>query len=207
MNKQTRIGIYGGTFDPIHNGHLNLAFEMMDHHELDEIWFCPAKTSPHKQEMQATASHHRVKMLELALDAVPSFGILMNEIQRTGISYTIDTLKEILLSENKHPYPAQVFLVLGDDSVARFLEWKDPEEIVKLVPILVGKRSCEIHLDSLKQSSLVHQAFLKGLTTTRVMEISATEIRRRIQEKKYIGHLVPPKVVDYIYENDLYSCF
>lgn len=204
MNENKRVGIYGGTFDPIHNGHLNLAFEMMEIHGLDEIWFCPNKINPHKQDAQSCATSHRVKMLELALNPIPAFGILMNEIERKGISYTIDTLRELTKAENRHPYPTEIFLIVGDDSVGKFLQWKEPEKIVQMVPILVGKRSAQASLEGLKASPLVYESFVKGLTETKVMEISATDIRNRIRKKMYIGHLVPAKVVDYIYQNELY---
>lgn len=205
MEYGKKVGIYGGTFDPIHNGHINLALQMLEIHQLDEVWFCPAKINPHKQHIFSTSTAHRLRMLELALDDLPSFGILMNEVRREGLSYTVDTLRELIKTEKTYPFPDQIFLILGDDSVANFKSWKEPEEIVKLVPLLVGKRQCS-HQENHQEfePSILYEAIQKGLTSTKVMEISASAIRERVHQKKYIRHLVPSKVVDYIYENQLY---
>src|ERR1700741_3811719 len=102
------IGIYGGTFDPIHLGHLNLAIDMLEKRNLDEIWFCPAWISPHKLAKEpAAAAHHRLAMLQLAIAGIPQFRILDVEIQRQGPAYTVDTLRELIEQEKSKSAPAQ----------------------------------------------------------------------------------------------------
>ncbi len=197
-----KIGIYGGTFDPIHLGHINLALEILEKCGLDEVWFCPAQMSPHKVNTLPAETEHRLKMLELSLDELPSFKILDIEINRPPPSYTIETL--LLLREiplyNQHEF----FLILGDDAIPGFFQWREPEEIIKLAPLLIGSRLPEAPDVPLEGSPKVVEAIKRGLVRTRIMEVSGTDIRDRIQNGLYIGHLVPAKVVDYIYLNALY---
>lgn len=200
-----KVGIYGGTFDPFHLGHLNLALEILEKRNLDEIWFCPAKISPHKlEEHPAASADHRLKMLHLAIAEIPSFHAVDDEIKREGTSYTVDTLKYFLEQERKKPSPAQLYLILGDDSIQGFFRWHRPEEIVRLVPLLIGSRLPEFDLEKLKGNPEICESIRRGWTPTRIMEISATEIRKRLQNGLYCGHLVPKEVLDYIYKNQLY---
>lgn len=199
------IGIFGGTFDPIHFGHLSLALDMLDKHQLEEIWFCPVGISPHKQDTPPTAIEHRLKMLQLALEDIYEFQILDVETRRPGPSYTIDTLKDVLAKERLKSHPKEFCLILGDDAVKNFCNWHQPEEIVKLAQIFIGRRGLEkLVFEEGEMHSDVLKALKAGVTETRIMEISATEIRNRIAEGQYCGHLLPAKVLDYIYDNKLY---
>lgn len=204
MRVYKHVGIYGGTFDPIHFGHLNAAIEIKEYHGLDEVWFCPAQVNPHKQGVQSVSAHHRLKMLEIALADLPDFGIVANELQREGPSYTIDTLRELIAEEKSEAYPSQFYLIIGEDSIPDFFHWRDPKEIIKLAPPLVAKRFLSDKPLELQGDPEICEALIKGLTPTHVMEISATRIRERIHHEDYIRHLVPGKVVDYIYQNHLY---
>lgn len=201
-----KIGIYGGSFDPIHFGHINLALEMKEKHGLDEIWMCPAKINPHKKAALPTEVSHRLKMLELALEDLPDFSILDIEINRDGPSYTVDTLHQLM--ENPANRQNQFFLILGDDAAKGFFSWHKPDEIVRLVPLLIGTRIHEdekvLNDDLLIENPIIYEAIKKGLTLTKIMEISGTCIRDRLQKGLYIEHLVPAKVVDYIYMNGIY---
>lgn len=200
-----KVGVYGGTFDPIHFGHLNLAIEIMEAHHLDEVWFCPAQISPHKQKMTPTPVHHRLAMLELALCDIPNFKVLDIETKRQGPSFTIDTLRELIAIENQYSNQKEFYLILGDDSLPEFSRWHLPEEIIKLVPLLIGRRSSQCQSLEFKGNPAICEAIRNGLTPTRLMEISGTEIRQRLQQGKYVGHLLPAKVMDYIYKHHLYS--
>lgn len=202
MRVNKHVGIYGGTFDPIHFGHLNIALEIMEYHQLDEIWFCPAQMNPHKSHVESTSSFHRLKMLEIALDKIPYFGIIPNELEREGPSYTIDTLKELKLEEKREADPSQFFLILGEDSIPGFFHWKEPKEIIKLAPPLIARRF--LSRIELQGDPEICEALTQGETPTHLMEISASRIRERVRKGQYIGHLVPAKVVDYIYQNQLY---
>lgn len=202
--KLKHVGIYGGTFDPIHFGHLNVAIEMLETYPLDEVWFCPAQNNPHKPELQSTSSYHRLKMLEIALADFPQFSIITHELQRDGPSYTIDTLRELIADEKNKTDPFQFFLIIGEDSIPGFFQWRDPKEIIKLVPLLVARRSLIEKPLELHGDPEICKALNKGIIQTHVMDISATRVRNRIRQGLPIGHLVPAKVIDYIYQNQLY---
>lgn len=167
------VGFFGGSFDPIHFGHIALAIELMEAHKLDEVLFCPAFCSPFKQDRPPKASaEERLHILKLALE-IPQFKISTLELDRKGPSYTIDTLRE-LKQENVH-----LRLLLSDEAASGFKKWKEPEEIAKIAPLCIGKRK---------------------------IEISSTEIRERLKNNLYCGHLVPAKALDYIVRNRVYSC-
>jgi len=186
-----KVGLLGGTFDPIHNGHLNLAFEMLEKKGLDEIWFCPTWKNPHKLVGQASSAWDRLEMVRLAIEEIPQFKVIDYEVRREGPSYTVDTLKEVHAE-----YPEiQLFLILGEDAVNDFFKWKDPQEILTLCDLLVGSRTT-----SHKSSSDLKQECV----LTRLLDISATDIRSRVNKSLYISHLVPRKVVDFISSNRLY---
>lgn len=199
-----KIGILGGTFDPIHFGHLNLAFEMMEARLLDKIWFCPAKINPHKLDQTPEGANDRIKMLELAIGEIPQFEIVDIELYREGPSYTIDTLRELASKEKTKKIPDQLNLIIGEDAVPGFFHWRQPEEIIKLATLLVGSRSFGTIPCVVEGNPEICEAIRKGMTRIHLMDISGTEIRKRLREKKYIGHLVPAKVVDYIYSHQLY---
>ncbi len=196
-----RVGIYGGTFDPIHFGHLNLAIEMLERQNLSEIWFCPAQINPHKRENAPTLVQHRLEMVRLAIADIPQSQLIDIEAKKEGASFTFDTVKELV---NQHP-DIQFYLIMGDDAIPGFFHWHQPEEIVKLVSLLIGSRHPDSY-DFKKQMNYptLVKAIQQGIVKTPLFDISATEIRKRVLRGQYIGHLVPSKVIDYIYQNQLY---
>lgn len=199
MNKQ--IGLYGGTFDPIHFGHLSLAIEMQEKRNLDEIWFCPAWINPLKVgEGRAASPEDRLAMVQLAVSSLPYARVIDVEMVNKTPSYTIDTLKNLGRLFPNH----QFSLILGADAVQHFLQWKHPAEIIHLSRLLVGLRD-HVDLSPLEINPLVWKSVQEGLTSTRVLDISAAEIRQRLKNNLYCRHLIPKEVLDYIYENDLYS--
>lgn len=195
-----KIGLLGGSFDPLHFGHLNLAIEMLEKHQLDQVWFCPAKINPLKQaSAPKEQSQERWKMLKIALDEIPAFKVLDLEVNREGPSYTVETLESL-----HRDYPNYKFyLILGDDAIPHFFKWHKPEEITSLATLLIGTRSLA-DLPSIQGSPLIKNAIKEGVTETKVMDISSTEIRKRLKCRKFCGHLVPSKILDYIYEHGLY---
>jgi nicotinate-nucleotide adenylyltransferase len=200
-----KIGIYGGSFDPIHHGHINLAVEMSEAHQLDEVMFCPSFVNPNKIKGSSASGDHRLAMLNLAIAGEPKLRILDWELRRGGPSYTIDTLHELMASQAGKPEPDHFFLIIGDDAAQHFYRWRQPEEIVKICTLLVGRRSFSSACDDLKGSSApLIEAVHKGLTLTRILEISSSEIRKRLAKRQYCGHLVHSKVLDYIHLHDLY---
>lgn len=195
-----RIGIFGGSFNPVHFGHLNLAIEMLEKRELSKIYFCPTNISPFKQNTKPISAYHRLKMLELAVEAIPEFFILENELFRPGPSYTIDTIEELLKSEAN--LNAHYYLILGEDSLSGFHQWHRAKDIIRLTTLLVGVRSGS--RPSACDDSEIQEAILAGLTPTKTIDISSSEIRERIRLEKHCFHLLPSKVLDYIYANRLY---
>lgn len=202
--KRKKIGLIGGTFDPIHCGHLNVVFELMEKSQLDEVWFIPAQINPHKLEAPPTSMEHRLAMVKLAIQEIPQFHLKDLEKERPPPSYTIDTLRAFIAEEALKPTPHHFYLLMGEDSVPRFFRWHLPEEIVKLTPLLIGSRSGIWQYENDEFSLPLREAIQKGLTPTRLMDVSATEIRQRLKQGFYCGHLVPAPVMDYIREHGLY---
>lgn len=190
-----KIGFFGGTFDPIHIGHLFLALQLAEAHLLDEVWVCPAFCSPFKTSSPPEASaDHRLRMVQLAVEPIPNFKVLPIEVEKKKISYTVDTLKELPLAE--------YHLLLSEESAAEFFQWKEAELLATLAPPLIGCRQSNASFQGWKE----HPLLKRGLTPTHTIEISSTEIRRRLKNKLYCGHLVPAKALDYILEHQLYFC-
>lgn len=187
-----KIGFFGGTFDPLHFGHLNLAISLAEHHRLDQVLFCPVNRSPFKEIEPAASAEHRIAMTLLGIQGLPHFQICTLEIERGGISYTIDTLRAL----KKLLGNAELHLMLSEDSVESFNRWKDAEEILLLAKPLVGTR-----VPSKKNLS---PSLLSGLTPTPIMEISSTEIRNRLKKNLPCLHLVPAMILDYIKRHRLY---
>ncbi|MDP1835901.1 MAG: nicotinate-nucleotide adenylyltransferase [Chlamydiales bacterium] len=199
-----QIGFLGGTFDPPHNGHLSLALSLMEAHGLEEVWFCPASTNPFKKDRLTTDPHHRLQMARLATQDIPQFHVLDVEHQREGVSYTIDTVRHLVAEESKKESPRQIRLLLGTDTAAELPLWREVKEIILLAPPLVGSRSGDFPVLSPEASEEIFEALEKGRTKIPLLDISSTEIRRRIRSRLFCGHLLPSKVVDYIYNHHLY---
>jgi len=193
----TKVGLFGGTFDPIHIGHLNLAVELLERCGLDEVWFCPAQISPHRQDHQAASAEHRKAMVQLAIEGHPKFRLLTVELDRDGVSYTYDTVKEL---SSQVP---QLYLLMGADHLHSFHRWHRAEEILDLATPLIGSRSVDALSDIPGPENLVAR-LQAGVVETPVFDVCATDLRDRIKNKVYCEHLVHQKVLDYIYNNGLY---
>lgn len=194
-----KIGLFGGSFDPIHFGHLHLAIQMKEYYHLDEVWFIPAFSSPFKKEAPLEG-WHRLNMIQLAIQDLPYAKIKDFELQRATPSYTIDTITHF-----KAQFPDyQFFLILADDTIPSLHLWKDIHKIVTLVTLIIGRRECV--LPESRGSFEVKQAILKGLTPlTYLIQIESKMIRKRIQENLYTGHLLPKEVLSYIKNHLLYT--
>lgn len=192
MIKKMKVGILGGSFDPVHFGHLNLALCLLESCGLDEVYFIPAKVSPFKENAAPrVSSAHRQEMLKLATSPIKEFRVIDWELNDTGPSYTINTVRK--LSQDTS---LELYLLLGDDHLASFHRWKEADELVKLAPLLIGARDSRAQP---MQNAPVHQR-----VKIPILDISSTLIRERLSQKKYCGHLVPASVLDYIREHRLY---
>jgi nicotinate-nucleotide adenylyltransferase len=182
------FGFYGGSFDPIHFGHINLALELCERHRLQGVVFCPTAINPCKVDAPpSAAAHHRLKMVEIAIKDIPEFSLSSFECEKNGPCYTIDTL-EYLIKQ----YPDRTWrLLMGSDSALTLPHWRRASELIALAPPLIGSRE---------------GGFVEGFPVEQIpcLDISSTEIRRRLSQKKYCKHLVPTKVLDYITLHQLY---
>jgi len=192
-----RIGVYGGSFDPIHQGHLILAEYVREILILNKILFIPAAISPHKTLHQVTPAPLRLKMVELAIADNPHFQFSDIEIKRGGISYTVETIKT--LREDHSLQRDQIFLLIGSDNLLDLPKWREPEQLLALCQVVVLPRpgfNIEEAEERFRERVLVLQ--------TPLIEISSKEIRRRVKQGKSIRYLVPPSVERFIREKGLY---
>ena len=190
----SKVGIFGGTFDPIHNGHLITAQSVREIRNLDKILFIPSFVSPHKTDINSAKPEHRLAMIKLATENIVFFDYDDYEIKKGGISYTIDTLREFKMRFN------EIEIIIGYDNIFKFHTWKEPDEIMKLAKVIVLKRKSS-HPFTLEDKYVKAAVFVE----TRGIEISATDIRKRVNKGKPIHYLVPEKVKEYIYNFNLYG--
>jgi nicotinate-nucleotide adenylyltransferase len=190
----SRVGIFGGTFDPIHLGHLITAQSVKEIRNLEKIIFIPASISPHKNNVRTSSPEDRLNMIKLAVDDISFFDYSDIEVKKGGVSYTIDTLRELKKKYN------EIELIIGYDNIFSFHTWKEPDEIFKLAKIIVLKRKSSQPPQF--EDKYYHQAVF---VQTRGIEISATDIRERVKNGKSINFLVPPNVMKYIYDHKLYT--
>ncbi len=189
-----KLGVFGGTFDPPHHGHLIVAEYVRYRLGLDRIVFVPSWISPHKQERRAADGSHRLAMLRLAVSGSPELEVSDIEVRRGGVSYTVDTLKD--LSSETH---AGLNLLIGADNYVDFRTWHEPEQILSLARLVVMSRPGSPFPPD--------QSLPSGIIRIEVPEITirATRIRSLAGETRSIRYLVPPPVEKYILENHLYT--
>lgn len=188
-----KIGLLGGTFDPPHLAHLVLAQAALDELELDEIWFVPAFLPPHKQREKVTPFQHRLQMVRLAVRGNPRFKVLTIEKEKRGVSYTVETLP---LLRQKHPN-THFFLLLGADNLSELSDWKEPEKVFSMAQPVFAHRP----LTEEKLPVWLEQAV--WLSNPR-LEISASDLRRRVQAGGSVRYLVSEGVERYIRKKGLY---
>ncbi|PCI75984.1 nicotinate (nicotinamide) nucleotide adenylyltransferase [Candidatus Aerophobetes bacterium] len=191
-----KIGVFGGSFDPIHMGHINLAMHLSEQIGLDQVLFCPAKISPFKVKTPPIVSYdQRCLMVEQALEGIDNFFLTRVDEHRQAPSFMIDTLIDL-----KKTYVNDTFfLMLASDAYLHFSQWKQASRILSMATLLVGTRlGFEAELESKKECLQAKQCHMPP------MDISSKNLRCRLKEKLYCGHQIPSKVLDFIYENRLY---
>lgn len=201
-----RVGVLGGTFDPIHYGHLVIAEEARAALALDGVIFIPAGDPPHKQGEQIAAARDRLAMLELAIAANPYFSISLVDMDRPGPSYTVDTLR--LLRAQWHE-STEIFFIIGWDSLEEFPTWHDAAGILEQLAHLVAVHRPGYVEEPAFRDNLERR--LPGITARLLavpapqLDISATDLRRRVVEGWPIKYQTPETVERYIYEHGLYQ--
>lgn len=203
------IGIYGGTFDPIHYGHLRPALDVLHQLNLDHVRFIPCYKPVHRGLPKAT-SEQRCEMIEMAIANQPKFILDRREVDRQGPSYMVDTLRSL-----KADFPqAGLVLIMGTDAFAKFLSWHQWQDILDLANLAIMHRPGErltgqTDLTKLLQKCLVATLNQKQQEIVEVevtqLDLSATRLRRLLQHGEPIDYLMPPSVVQYIQKNHLYS--
>lgn len=195
-----RIGILGGTFDPVHLAHLIIAEEVRQRLELPKILFIPAG-NPWMKKGLVTPAEHRVEMVKLAIKSNPFFELSTLEVERPGPTYTVDTLLEL---KEKFGPETEFYFIIGPDALVELPKWKSPDQLIRLCR-LVGMRrpGAEVKLEEL-------EAAIPGLSSHIIfmnepqIGINSTDIRERVNKGLSIWYLVPDEVQNYIYEHKLY---
>ena len=218
-----KVGLLGGTFDPVHMGHLALAAEALKNFRLERILFIPANQSPHKQDHTPASPHHRLAMLQRAVASEPDFQVQNLELERKGVSFTIDTLHSL-----RQTFPGtEFYLIMGIDTFKNIDTWKDAAHLIQLCHILVATRPGFIikepgeivnRLFSGDPSSYMAEpgetkrtVFLHRKTGRKLIffdiapwNVSSREIRSKIRNLTEIKNMLPLKVENYIMKNNLY---
>ena len=201
-----RLGVYGGTFDPVHYGHLLLAEQCREQCGLDEVWFMPAAAPPHKEGVEITEAKHRVCMLDFALAGCPELKVSELELERGGLSYTVDTLQQLSDEDSSR----ELFLLVGMDSLVDLPTWREPERILQLATIVAVNRRSQHDTDAeLAAFSACRQ--ITPLAEKRIVlaempdiDVSATDVRNRVRDGMSIRFLTPRPVATYVAEHGLY---
>lgn len=198
-----KVGIMGGTFNPIHFGHLFLAENTYEQLGLDKILFMPSKNPPHKAKPDSVTEQQRVDMVKLAIEGNPHFEFSAVELEREGTTYTADTLT-LLTGQHKD---TEYYFMVGADSLLMMHHWKSPQTILKLCTVVASNR------DNVDQVMLSRQ--IEYLTNTYganviqidmpTIQISSAEIRKRLAEEKSVRYYLPDSVYDYIRKYRLYE--
>jgi nicotinate-nucleotide adenylyltransferase len=192
-----RVGILGGTFDPIHLGHLLLAEQAVEEGKLDQVWFIPAAAPPHKPHHTITAAHHRVEMISLAIQDQPRFALSRIELERQGPSYTFHTVTQLV---EKHDN-CQFFLLIGADMVKDLRNWYKMKEMLQFVQV-IGLERPGVDAKGIAAEIATQVIWIsQGIKTN----ISATMIRHRITQGKSVRYLIPTLVHQYLKEHRLYG--
>lgn len=200
-----KIGLMGGTFDPIHLGHLMIGKQAYEEYGLNEIWYMPSRIPPHKKDHRITSAEERCAMVAAAIAPYPYFVLSDFEIKRTGgNTYTADTLR--LLTEQ---YPeVEFYFIVGADSIHDIEKWYHPEYVLKMVTFLTADReydnparTLDEQIEYLKEK---YGARIRRLHC-KMMDVASAEIRERLDQKKPVDDLIPEEVLSYIKEHGLYQ--
>lgn len=197
-----KIGVLGGTFDPVHNGHLMIGEFARTEMDLDKVVFMPSGRHPFKDNKEITNSHARFKMLELAIESNDFFEISNFEIEKDETSYTIDTIKHLKEKYEK----ADIYFIIGSDILFEIEKWREFERLIELCKFIFflrqnNEKKIYENLDRLKTKYNMNITKIVGP----IFPISSSEIRSRLKEGKSIKYLVDKKVEEYIYKNKIYG--
>ena len=202
-----KIGVMGGTFDPIHIGHLVIAEEGRARFGLEKVVFVPSARPPHKTNTPHAQARDRMRMVELAIQANPALDVSDIEVRREGLSYTIDTLRSM---RSLYGVETELFFIAGADAILEILTWKDPEALFAESRFLVANRpgyTLEKLVDALPELNSNGQRAIENVLLMDIpaLAISSTDIRERVNEGRPFRYMVPEQVWAYIQEKGLYG--
>ncbi len=195
-----RIGVFGGTFDPVHFGHLLPVEAAAMKFQLRRVFYVPARLSPHKGDTKPTDARHRVAMLALALEGRPDWSIDLEELDREPPSYTIDTLRAVAA---RHP-DDELWLLMGTDILAGFDRWREPEAILSIARIAAFQRE-PFAGANVRVPVVPGLADRLSVFDAGSVKISATDVRNALAEGRSIGGKVPGPVAEYMTKQGLYK--
>lgn len=199
-----RIGVMGGTFDPIHYGHLALAEHVRCEFHLDKIIFIPSGVPPHKNTFKVSDNMHRYMMTELATIQNPNFEVSDMEVISPEVSYTILTIQNLI---DKYGVDVDIYFITGADVLLEIETWEKPDQLLKMCGFIVGTRPGHENKKLEEQVVILEEKYGANIHLARIpaLDISSTDIRKRVTHKKSIKYLVPEGVEQYIYKNQLYK--
>lgn len=202
MDNERRVGLFGGTFDPIHYGHLVIAGDARAYLGLDRVYFAPAFQPPHKPRGSYSAFEHRVSMVELAIKSNPRFALSLIESRLPVPSYTVDTVRAF---RQELSAGTALYFIMGMDSLADILSWHKPDELLQLCRIVVAERAGYQVDIAFLESKLPGLRESLELIDTPELSISSTDLQRRIRQGLPVRYQLPVRVEQYIRRQNLYG--
>lgn len=200
-----RLGLFGGTFDPVHNGHLILAELCREQCRLDEIWFLPTAVPPHKRDSECTPTETRIEMLELAVAGNEHFAVNRYEVDRGGVNYSVNTLRHFC----EEMPGTDIFFLMGADMVHDLPNWRESAKVCELVTIVSVRRAGMPDPDYRNLAGFASderiEAFRRHQVDMPAVEISSTDIRKRVGQGRTIRYLTPSAVAQFILSHGLYA--
>lgn len=194
-----KIGLFGGTFNPVHNGHLNLLRQVQAQMQFDELLLIPSHLPPHKEASDLASGKDRLQMLTLAIEDIPEAGVCDIELHKSGKSYTIETLKKL-----RRIFPAaEFYFIVGTDMLLTFDQWKQWRDILKLTYLVASSRD-EGEYERLCEKTQKLDKDRIIVLKTKPFPLSSTEIRKKLKAGEEVTGLLPSKVLRYIEKKGLY---
>jgi len=204
MARTSRLGILGGTFNPVHLGHLIMAQDALECFDLSQVIFVPCSKPPHKPASGLAPARHRLAMLEAAIGGNPHFEVSDLEIRRGGVSYTVETMRAIAAA---HP-GVELCFIIGADSLPELHLWKDIDALLEICRIVTIARPgidlAQTLTDGPESDDVRVRRLRADIRAGHLVDVSSTDVRRRVAEGMSIRYLVPPAVEEYIGEHSLY---
>ncbi len=194
-----KIGVYGGSFDPPHHGHLAFAHAAIKHLELDEVQFVPNSRNPIKPKPSSASGKHRMEMVRLLIDDLPHLAVCDIEIQKGGNSFTVETMTELTFAQ-----AGEFWFLVGTDALFEIEKWKHPERLLKMCRLGVTLRAPHTESDILARAPEFAKPYIDFIPMD-VHDVSSTEIRERIADGRPVAKFLPAPVLGYIEEKKLYK--